>query len=121
MPRVVHFELAADDPERAVQFYQGVFGWKIQKWAGPEDYWLVTTGEPSERGIDGAIMRRRPMGDCVNTVAVTSIVETVASITAHGGKIVMPPDEIPGVGTLAYCTDTEGTLFGVIQNAAPAA
>ena len=44
MSRVVHFELCADDPERAVKFYEEVFGWKIQKWDGPQDYWLATTG-----------------------------------------------------------------------------
>jgi predicted enzyme related to lactoylglutathione lyase len=32
MPRVVHFEIPADDTGRAVKFYQKVFGWKIEKW-----------------------------------------------------------------------------------------
>jgi catechol 2,3-dioxygenase-like lactoylglutathione lyase family enzyme len=49
MARVVHFELAADDPERAVKFYQQVFGWQIHKWDGPQDYWLATTGEQGEQ------------------------------------------------------------------------
>src|SRR5689334_19629414 len=35
MPRVVHFEIHAEDPERAARFYGGVFGWQINKWAGP--------------------------------------------------------------------------------------
>ncbi|MGZ7136310.1 MAG: VOC family protein, partial [Methanobacterium sp.] len=38
MPRVVHFEIPADDPERAIEFYKNVFGWKIDKWEGPFDY-----------------------------------------------------------------------------------
>jgi len=54
--RVVHFELAADDPDRCAQFYAAAFGWKIEKWGGPTDYWLVTTGEPGEPGIDGGIV-----------------------------------------------------------------
>ena len=45
MPRPVHFEISADDPERALHFYQAVFGWKSQKWDGPQDYWLISTGE----------------------------------------------------------------------------
>ena len=45
MSRVVHFEIPADDPVRAAKFYEDVFGWKIEKWEGPFDYWLVTTGE----------------------------------------------------------------------------
>jgi len=57
--RVVHFELPADDPDRCAQFYADAFGWKIQKWGGPTDYWLVTTGEAPEVGIDGGIGRRQ--------------------------------------------------------------
>ena len=58
MPRVVHFEIHAQDPARAVRFYEQVFGWNAQRW-GSEEYWLLTTGPAEERGIDGAILRRR--------------------------------------------------------------
>lgn len=44
MPRVVHFEISADEPERAVKFYTDVFGWDVKRWGGPKDYWLITTG-----------------------------------------------------------------------------
>lgn len=81
MPRPIHFEIHADDPERAVSFYDAVFGWRIAKWDGPVDYWLVTTGEEDEPGINGAILRRMggTPGDSdsvnafVNTIQVDSI------------------------------------------------
>ena len=41
MPRVIHFEFAADNPERAAKFYREVFGWESTQWGGPMDYWLV--------------------------------------------------------------------------------
>ena len=44
MSRIVHFEIPADNLERGAEFYRKVFGWKFQKWAGPQDYWLITTG-----------------------------------------------------------------------------
>ncbi|MFY9638587.1 MAG: VOC family protein, partial [Methanobacterium sp.] len=53
---MIWFEIPADDPGRAAKFYENVFGWKVEKWEGPFDYWLVTTGEAEEPGIDGAIM-----------------------------------------------------------------
>ena len=59
MPRVVHFDISVDDPERAIKFYTEVFGWKVQKWEGPMDYWLITTGDPGEPGIDGGLAKRR--------------------------------------------------------------
>ena len=58
MLRVVHFEIHAQDPARAVRFYAQVFGWRAQRW-GSEEYWLLTTGSAAERGIDGAILARR--------------------------------------------------------------
>jgi predicted enzyme related to lactoylglutathione lyase len=115
MSRVVHFELAADNPERAIQFYSAVFGWKISQW-GDQPYWLVTTGEPSEPGIDGGIMpRSADMPAVVNTLDVASVDESVAQITAHGGQVVAPKMAVPGVGYLAYCQDTEGNMFGIMQ------
>ncbi|HEY3364824.1 MAG TPA: VOC family protein [Symbiobacteriaceae bacterium] len=115
MPRVTHFEFAADQPERAVKFYTEVFGWKVNKWEGPQDYWLLTTGEQGTPGIDGAIMR--PMGPqrVVNTIDVPSVDEFVAKITAGGGKVVEGKMAVPGIGYMAYCLDTEGNLFGLMQ------
>jgi catechol 2,3-dioxygenase-like lactoylglutathione lyase family enzyme len=56
MPRVVHFEIYADDPEAVCPFYEDVFGWQIKKWNGPQEYWLVTTGGEGEPGINGGMM-----------------------------------------------------------------
>lgn len=55
MSRVIHFDLSADDPERAARFYKSVFGWKVEKWQGPSDYWLMTTGDETEPGITGGV------------------------------------------------------------------
>jgi len=122
MPRVVHFEIHADDPQRAVAFYQDIFGWQINKWEGPEDYWLVTTGPDNEPGINGAILRRHgPVnGDAVIayvcTIDVPSVDDVTAKITAHGGTIALPKMAVPQIGWLAYGKDTEGNIFGVLQS-----
>lgn len=115
MPRVVHFEIHADDPQRAVKFYETVFGWKIQKWDGPADYWMVMTGD-NEPGINGGIMKRRhPMGNVYNSIQVSSVDEACAAVVANGGTIAVPKTAIPGVGWLAYGNDTEGNVFGMMQ------
>jgi predicted enzyme related to lactoylglutathione lyase len=122
MSRVVHFEIHADDPQRAANFYQEVFGWQIQKWDGPAEYWLVTTGKPPEPGIDGAILQRQgPInGDAVIayvcTVDVASVDDTIAKITSLGGTIALPKMPVPGIGWLAYAKDIEGNIFGVMQS-----
>jgi predicted enzyme related to lactoylglutathione lyase len=116
MPRVVHFEIHADNPDRAVEFYSKVFGWKIEKWQGPIDYWLVTTGDEKKPGINGAIMRRMNEGNTWNTIDVLSVDEFVRMIVRAGGKVVQEKTTIPGVGYMAYCEDTEGNVFGIMQD-----
>ncbi len=116
MPRVVHFEIHVDDPDRAGKFYREVFDWRFQKWEGPVEYWLITTGDSTEPGIDGGMMRRRdPQGNVYNTIAVNNIDASIASIEKHGGTIVVAKMPIPGVGWLAYFKDTEGNIGGVMQ------
>jgi hypothetical protein len=116
MARVVHFEFAAEDPERASGFYRDVFGWQVQKWDGPEDYWLVSTGAPDQPGIDGAIMHAQEgMPSTINTIDVQSVDETVEKIVQSGGKVAQPKMAVPGIGWMAYCLDTEGNMFGVMQ------
>jgi len=122
MPRVIHFEIYADNPERAVNFYTKVFGWKVNKWAGPMDYWLLDTGK-DEPGINGAIMKRdKPLCGCecviayVCTIGVDSVEKYSEFIKENGGKILVPKSPIPGVGYFAQCLDTEKNIFVVMQD-----
>ncbi len=116
MKRVVHFDISADDPERAVKFYTDVFDWSIQKWEGPMEYWLVTTGPEGEPGINGGIAKRKmPSETTTNTIDVDSVDEFLEKITAAGGKIIAPKMPIPGVGFFAMCLDTEGNPFGLME------
>ena len=117
MGRVVHFELPVDEPDRAAKFYADVFGWKLEKWEGPEDYWLITTGTQDEPGIDGALTRRSELAaSTVNTVDVSSVDESVDRVLAAGGTVIAPKMAVPGVGYMAYCQDTEGNVFGMMQS-----
>ncbi|MBN1845061.1 MAG: VOC family protein [Sedimentisphaerales bacterium] len=121
MPRVIHFEFPVDDPERATTFYENVFGWKIDKWDGPFDFWLVTTGAEGTPGIDGGFMRRQDAKQTtVNTVEVPSVDAYVEKIKASGGKVEVEKTAIPGVGWIAYGSDTEGNVFGLIEQDASA-
>jgi uncharacterized protein len=114
--RVIHFEIPADDPERAVAFYRKVFGWTIDKWGGPANYLLVATGEEKELGINGAITEKSETVPATNnTISVPSFDEAVKKITQAGGKILMPKMAVPSVGYMTYCKETEGNVFGIMQ------
>lgn len=122
MPRVVHFEIPADQPERASKFYSDVFGWNINKWDGPQPYWLAKTGEEGTPGINGGLMdRQHPGQSIINTIDVPSVDDYLGKVTGNGGEIAMPKIAVHGVGWLAYCKDTEGNMFGIIESDAAAA
>jgi uncharacterized protein len=118
--RVVHFDIYADDVERAIAFYQAAFGWAIQKVEGM-DYWLITTGE-GEPGINGGLGPRTsptqgnvPQFGYTCTVDVEDVNITFAAALAAGGSEVHKPVPIPGVGYIAYIRDTEGNHLGLMQ------
>jgi predicted enzyme related to lactoylglutathione lyase len=122
MGRVVHFEIHADDPQRAVNFYTEVFGWTVNALPGM-DYWLLDTGPVDTTGINGAILPRQgdrpalgaPVMGATVTVEVDDLDATLAAATGRGAVIALPKMDVPGVGTLAYVIDTEANVVGVLQ------
>jgi hypothetical protein len=115
MPRIVHFDIAANNPEKAVEFYSKVFGWEFKKWNGPMEYWLVMTGPENKPGIDGGLSRGEPLNKVVLTIDVISLDEMIEKIEANGGKIIMPKSPIPGVGWMANFQSPDGNAFCIMQ------
>jgi predicted enzyme related to lactoylglutathione lyase len=118
MKRVIHFEIYTDNPEAVQPFYQDVFGWKFQKFeGGPLEYWLITTGDDKDPGINGGLARPRQGQDSgtINTVAVPSLDRSIKKIEESGGKICVPKMKIPNIGWLAYAQDPAGNIFGIIE------
>ena len=112
---VNHFEIEADDVERARKFYETVFGWKITPW-GPPNYYRIDAGA----GMAGDIRERQnPIGPgnigFVCTVVVDDLHVIETAVLANGGKIAIPKMRIEGVGDLMYFTDTEGHRVGLMQ------
>jgi len=124
MNRPVHFEIHVEDPERAMAFYKGMFGWEFQKYDGPFDYWLITTGKDAP-GIDGGMMRRMattlgmkeptPVIAYVCTMDVADIDNTMAAAEKAGAVQALPKNAIPTMGWTAYYKDPEGNIFGLFQ------
>lgn len=109
---VVHFEIAGANGEGLVAFYRDLFGWKIQP-SGP-DYWLVTT---EEGGIGGGLMQTRDEMPAYVTVYVSTddLEDSIRRVGELGGEMVVPPMEIPGVGTFAMVRDPGGNMIGLFD------
>ena len=116
MPKVVHFEIPADNLDRAQKFYADVFGWKIQKWEGGQmDYRLATTGEDNEMGINGAITSRGDDKCVVSIIGVPNYDEYVKKIESAGGKMLTPKMPVPSMGYSGYFLDSEGNRVGIFE------
>jgi len=116
MGRVSHFEITADDPERAAAFYRKAFGWEFNDWGGTFKYLLATTGPKDQVGIDGAIMARHQTKQAViNTISVDKWEAGAQAVKDAGGTVLSDKDAIPGQGYFAYCRDTEGNVFGIFE------
>jgi predicted enzyme related to lactoylglutathione lyase len=119
---IVHFEIPADNPERAAKFYRELFGWKINKWENPNgiEYWMVETvptneqGMPIRQGVNGGMMPRMyPSQQPVNYIAVASVDDAVAKAERLGAKVMMGKTPVPGMGWFAQLTDPEGNVIAV--------
>jgi uncharacterized protein len=121
MSRVVHFEIHAENPQRAIKFYEAVLGWQFNQWGGQE-YWLIKTGPDDQPGIDGGLLPRQGKIDgeaviaYVCTVDVSSLDEIITKVERNGGTIAVPKMPVPTVGWLAYFKDPEGNIFGAMQS-----
>lgn len=124
--RVTHFEIQADDINRAMDFYGKTFGWKINKYMDEDaetapgmDYWLVMTGPRDEPGIDGGMYVRMAgkklyTYDC--TIEVEDIDKAINEVKKNGGTIEGEKMEMEKVGWFARAKDTEGNIFGLMQS-----
>ena len=115
MPKVVHFEIPADNPERAIEFYKKVFGWEIVKWEGDFDYWLVKTGADDEMGINGAIKPKEFGSMIIDVIGVDSFDDFAKKIESEGGKMLTEKMIIPGIGFTGSFQDTEGNVLAIIE------
>jgi len=124
MDKVQYFEIPADNVERAQKFYKTVFGWRTEAVPNME-YTMVHTVDTDEKtrmpkevgAINGGMMKR--MGEVkapVITVTVANIDDAIKKVEKNGGKLVMPKQEVPGMGWNAYVKDSEGNVIGVWQS-----
>ena len=123
MRKVVHFEIPADDVDRAKEFYGSVFGWQLQTMSmGESDYTIAMTTpvdeqtqQPTEAGgINGGMMQRTQHTPApVITIDVEEIDQSLKEIESRGGSTVTPRTAIPGMGAFAYFKDPEGNVMGL--------
>lgn len=123
MDKIVHFEIPANDVERAKKFYADSFGWQITGAPGMP-YHMVTTTEvgddfrPKEPGaINGGMLERQgPIESPVLIVNIEEMNSAVERVKAAGGEIVRDPQQVGDMGIVTYFKDPEGNVLGLWQS-----
>jgi hypothetical protein len=111
---IVHFEIMGKDAIKLQKFYAELFSWKVGE-AMPDMgfYGLV---DPGSSGLPGGIGQEEDGSTRVTVYAqVPDLQATLDQAVAMGGKVVMPPMEIPGVVTLAQLADPDGNVIGLVK------
>jgi len=121
MSQVAHFAINADDVNRALRFYENVFGWKFQAY-GPPDFFMVDERSAKTTvALRGSLQKRREIVPGVAmrgfecTISVDDIETTAAAVQKNGGRIVMQICTLAGVGRLLFFQDPEGNIAGAMQ------
>ena len=110
---IVWFEIPADNPERAKKFYSSLFGWKIKKFPGMEDYWHIETGGADASPDGGMMARKHPGQPITNYILVDSVNKAAAKVEKLGGTICKEKTEVPQMGYFVICQDTENNMFAL--------
>jgi uncharacterized protein len=112
-------ELLTTNPKAATEFYDSLFGWKVETMnMGPEPYHVVKAGDTSIGGImkiPAQAQGMPPNWGCY--VTVSNVDETARKCTSLGGKVMMPPTDIPTVGRFAVIQDPQGATLNIITYA----
>ncbi len=122
---VVHFEIPAEDVQRAKTFYGEAFGWEIEGYPGMNYHGVTTAAVGPDRmplkpgAINGGLFDRSefPIASPVLTIGVDDIDEALANVEKAGGKTLRGKEAVADMGFTGYFTDPEGNVMGLWQNA----
>jgi uncharacterized protein len=107
---VVHFEIGCRDSAKSQAFYRELFGWTMEAY-GPAA--MINTG--SKEGIMGHIncLGHEPHTYVTVYAQVEDLEASLAKVGKLGGKTIVPPTEVPGMGHFAWFQDPEGNCMGL--------
>jgi hypothetical protein len=111
---VVHWEVSGKDQKKLQEFYAALFDWKVEVHEEMDGYGLV---EGQEGGIGGGISGTQPGASPSVTffVQVDDLQASLDKAESLGGKTVMPPTQIPGIGSFAMFQDLEDNAIGLFN------
>ncbi|ATP20685.1 MULTISPECIES: VOC family protein [Sphingobium] len=119
------YELMTSDPAAALAFYGDVVGWTAEPFGGdlPDGPYQVISGSAGPLG--GVMAIPAEAKDCGMTpwwggyVGSADVDADAERLSAAGGSVKRPPEDIPGVGRFAVMADPGGAVFMLLKGSSP--
>ncbi len=127
---VVHFEIHGSEPQRLIDFYSQLLGWKFTQF-GDVPYWSIETGEgaignvagSAGHGVNGGLDQRRgpkpeigaPVMGCNVVVSVADVDGLMRRGIELGGTEAVAAEDMQGIGRVGYLLDPDNNVFGLIS------
>jgi len=126
---VVHFEIHASEPQRLIDYYGQLLGWRFTQF-GDMPYWAIDTGDGAigmntpGSGINGGLTQRQgpapqrgaPVNGCNVVVGVDGNIDDVFRKGLElGGSEALPLSDMAGIGRVGYLLDPDSNVFGLIS------
>ncbi|MGW2746891.1 VOC family protein [Streptomyces sp. NPDC001450] len=117
---LVWVELHVPDPEAAIRFYQGLFGWRSQEMRVPGMTYRVLSIREGDQleGSFGGVAPHRGEQETARWVPYFAVADADAVVTAvqgNGGAVLMPAADVPDVGRIAWLADPGQAVFAVLK------
>lgn len=108
---IVFFDIAAPSLEKQTAFYKAVFGWEVATDGG----FSVPVVAPLRGNLRVEPASQGPVTERLIYIGVPDVTAALASVTAHGGAVVFPRLEVPGVAVVGLFTDPAGNRMGLVE------
>jgi uncharacterized protein len=117
---VSYFEIPVQDIERAIKFYNSVFGFEFEKNNIDGNEMAFFPQSENEKGISGALAKGKTYKpSTIGTLIyfdTENIDQVLVKVEESGGKTLYPKTSIGELGFVAEFEDCEGNKIGIHQN-----
>ena len=108
---VVHFEIGCRDRDKTNEFYTSLFDWSTNDY-GPLSKSIATGSEDGIQGFFTAL-GHEPHNYVLVYVEVEEIAPYLEKVVELGGKVLIPENEVPGLGSFAWISDIDDNTIGL--------
>ena len=107
-------QLNTSNPDRAREFYEGVFGWRFDSVSEDPPYWGIYNGDRLNGGMMPLPGESGAPSHWLVYFGSESVDDDGGKVAELGGSVIVPPMPVPG-GRILVAQDPQGAVFGLLS------